>query len=545
MTACCDPLWLKFSFHEKINKKMSSVIGIDLGTTYSCLAYLNGDKPEVIPNLDGHLVTPSVVSFTADGQVLVGNLAQRQAVANPERTITAVKRLIGRKFDSPEIEEVRKRVPYKLVPASNGDVMIAIDNQIISPQEISSIILSYLKACAESYLGERITEAVITVPAHFNDHQRQATKDAASIAGLEVLRVINEPTAASLAFGLEARKNGTVAVFDMGGGTFDITILEIQDGVFQVLSTNGDTYLGGEDFDNRLVAWLLEEFKKESGLDLSADKFSLQRIKEAAERAKRELSFVYETEINLPFIAVSESGSKHILKKITRAKLEELTKDLVWKTIPLIEQALEEARLRPENIDEIILVGGQTRMPYLRQVVGNFFRKEPRANIDPDLIVAMGAAIQAGIIKGGANQLAVLLDVTPFSLGIETEGDTYQVIIEKNTTIPTRKTMAFTTVEHNQVRVRIHVLQGENPVASMNKSLGWFDLIGIEPAPAGVPQIDVTFEIDADGILRVSARDAATGREQGMEIHYAAGLTRGEVQSLKEKHRPFELPGKK
>lgn len=524
---------------------MSSIIGIDLGTTYSCIAYLRGDKPEVIPNLDGHLTTPSAVSFTADGQILVGNVAQRQAVANPERTITAVKRLIGRKFDSPEVVEARKRVPYRLVPAPNGDVMIAIDNQIISPQEISSLILSYLKACAEAYLGERVTEAVITVPAHFNDHQRQATKDAAHIAGLEVLRVINEPTAASLAFGLEAKKNCKVAVFDMGGGTFDITILEIQDGVFHVLSTNGDTYLGGEDFDNRIVTWLLEEFKRESGLDLSHDKFSLQRIREAAERAKRELSFVFETEINLPFIAVDGSGSKHILKKLTRAKLEDLTRDLVWKTIPLIEQALAEARLTPESIDEVILVGGQTRMPYLRQVITDFFHKEPRTGIDPDLIVAMGAAIQSGIIKGQITDLAILLDVTPFSLGIETENDGYQIIIEKNTTIPTRRTMAFTTVEHNQVRVRIHVLEGENPVASQNKSLGWFDLVGIEPAPAGVPQIDVTFEIDADGILRVSAKDAATGREQSMEIHYAAGLTRSEVASLKEKHRPFILPEKK
>lgn len=524
---------------------MSHPIGIDLGTTYSCIAYLNGNKPEVIPNLDGHLVTPSVVSFTADGQVLVGNLAQRQAGTNPERTITAVKRLIGRKFDSPEAQEARKRVPYRLTAAPNGDIMIMIDNQLMSPQEISSIILSYLKACAEAYLGEKVNEAVITVPAHFNDHQRQATKDAANIAGLEVLRVINEPTAASLAFGLEAKKNCTVAVFDMGGGTFDITILEIQDGVFHVLSTNGDTYLGGEDFDNRLVSWLLQEFKNESGLDLSGDKFSLQRIREAAERAKRELSFVFETEINLPFIAVDESGSKHILKKIPRVKLEDLTRDLVWKTIPLIEQALDDAHLGPENVDEVILVGGQTRMPYLRQVITDFFHKEPRSGIDPDLIVATGAAIQSGIIKGEITDLAILLDVTPFSLGIETENDGYQIIIEKNTTIPTRKTMAFTTVDHNQVRVRIHVLEGENSVASMNKSLGWFDLIGIEPAPAGVPQIDVTFEIDADGILRVSARDAASGREHGMEIHYAAGLTRGEVETLKERHRPFSLPEKK
>ncbi len=524
---------------------MSYVIGIDLGTTYSCIAYLNANNPEIIPNLEGQNITPSVVSFTTGGERLVGNLAQRQAISNPERTITAVKRLIGRKFAAPEIEEVRKRIPYRLVPAPNGDVMIAIDDQLITPQEISAIILSYLKACAEAYLGEKVEEAVITVPAHFNDHQRQATKDAAKIAGLEVLRVINEPTAASLAFGLEAKENCTVAVFDMGGGTFDITILEIQDGVFQVLSTNGDTYLGGEDFDNRLVSWLLEEFRKEHGLDLSQDRFALQRIREAAERAKRELSFVLETEINLPFIAADGQGSKHILKRISRARLEDLTRDLVQKTVPLIEQALEDAHLRPQDIWEVILVGGQTRMPLLRQVIADFFQREPRAGVDPDEVVAKGAAIQSGIIKGKMSDLVLLLDVTPFSLGIETENDTYQVIIERNSTIPTRKTMAFTTVEHNQVRVRIHVLEGENPVASKNKSLGWFDLVGLEPAPAGVPQVDVTFEIDADGILRVSAREAATGREQQMEIHYAAGLTRAEVQALEEKHRPFVLPEKK
>ncbi|MGQ9470844.1 MAG: molecular chaperone DnaK [Candidatus Aminicenantales bacterium] len=524
---------------------MAHVIGIDLGTTYSCVAYLNGQSPEIIPNFEGHNVTPSVVSFTADGQHLVGNLALRQAITNPERTITAVKRLMGRKYQSPEVEEAKKRMPYRLVPAANGDVMIAVEDRVISPQEVSALILSYLKACAESFFGERVSEAVITVPAHFNDHQRQATKDAAKIAGLDILRVINEPTAASLAFGLQAQKNCTAAVFDMGGGTFDITILEIQDGVFHVLSTNGDTYLGGEDFDQRIVSWLLEEFQQEHGLDLSQDKFALQRIKEAAERAKRELSFVYDTEINLPFISSDSQSSKHILKKLSRARFEDMTRDLVARTIPLVQQALEDAHLKREDIQEVILVGGQTRMPYLRQVVSEFFQRPLREGIDPDEVVAMGAAIQAGVIRGKMTDLAILLDVTPFSLGIETENDTFQKIIERNTTIPTRKTMPFTTVEHNQVRVRIHVLEGENPVASKNKSLGWFDLVGLEPAAAGVPQIDVTFEIDADGILRVSARDAATGREQKMEIRYAAGLTRAEVQALEEKHQPFALPEKK
>ncbi len=524
---------------------MSHVIGIDLGTTYSCIAYLNGQKPEIIPNLEGQNITPSVVSFTAEGQRLVGNLAQRQAITNPERTITGVKRLMGRKFSSLEVEEASRRMPYHLVSAPNGDVAISVDGQLITPQEISAIILSYLKECAEAFLGEKISEAVITVPAHFNDHQRQATKDAAKIAGLDVLRVINEPTAASLAFGLEAQPNCLAAVFDMGGGTFDITILEIQDGVFHVLSTNGDTFLGGEDFDNRIIGWLLDEFQQETGLDLRQDKFALQRIKEAAERAKRELSFVFETEINLPFIAADKTGSKHLLKKITRAKLEDLTQDLVLRTIPLIEQALEDAGLKPQDIQEVILVGGQTRMPFLRQVITDFFKRSPREGINPDEVVAMGAAIQSGIIKGSVRDLALLLDVIPFSLGIETENDTFQKIIEKNSTIPTRKTMAFTTVEHNQVRVRIHVLEGEHPVASKNKSLGWFDLIGIEPAPAGVPQIDVTFEVDADGILQVSARDASSGREQKMQVHYAAGLTRDEVQALEEKHKTFALPEKK
>ncbi len=517
---------------------MSQVIGIDLGTTYSCLAYLEGERPRVIPNLEGHNTTPSVVSFASTGERLVGNLALRQAITNPEKTVYAIKRLIGRKFNSPEVMEARQRVPYQLAEASNGDVRVVVDSQEISPQEISAMILSYLKTCAESFLGEPVREAVITVPAHFDDPQRQATKDAAKIAGLEVLRVINEPTAASLAYGLEARKNAKVAVFDLGGGTFDITILEIQDTVFQVLATCGDSYLGGEDFDNRIVDWLIEDFKREHQVDLYQDKFALQRIKEAAEKAKRELSFVYESEINLPFICLTSAGSKHITKKLTRRTLEQLTADLVQKTIPLVERALADCRLKPEQVEEVILVGGQTRMPLVRKTIENFFKKPPREDINPDEIVAMGAAIQSGILsKKGKADLVVLLDVTSHSLGIETENDTYQQIIERNATIPTRKTMPFTTVEDNQRKVTIHVLQGENPQASKNRSLARFDLVGLTPAPAGVPQIDVTFEIDANGILTVSARDVLTGLNQEIQIRPSSGLTAGEIHAIIQRNQ--------
>jgi molecular chaperone DnaK len=516
---------------------MSKVIGIDLGTTFSCVAYLEGERPKVIPNLEGQATTPSVVSFTSAGERLVGNLALRQAITNPDKTVFAVKRLIGRKFDSPEVAAARLKMPYQLAAAPNGDVRVVIDSGEISPQEISGMILSYLKVCAESFFGESVEAAVITVPAHFNDHQRQATKDAAKISGLEVLRVINEPTAASLAYGLDAKKNVKVAVFDLGGGTFDITILEIQDTVFQVLATSGDSYLGGEDFDNRIVAWLVEDFKKEHQIDLFQDKLALQRIKEAAERAKRELSFTHESEINLPFICSASAGSKHINKKLTRRMLEELTGDLVQQTIPLIEQALSDGRLQPEDIQEVILVGGQTRMPLVRKKIADFFRINPREDINPDEIVAMGAAIQSAILRGSKAELMVLLDVTSHSLGIETENDTYQQIIEKNTTIPTKKTMPFTTVEDNQIRVTIHVLQGENPQASRNKSLGRFDLIGIQPGPAGVPQIDVTFEIDADGIMKVSAQDVMTGLNQEIRIHPSSGLTTGELEDIIKKHQ--------
>jgi molecular chaperone DnaK len=519
---------------------MSHVIGIDLGTTFSCIAHLEGNRPVVIPNLEGQPTTASVVSFTSSGERLVGNLALRQAITNPDKTITAVKRLIGRKYDSREVAEAREKMPYALGPAPNGDVIVVVDGQHITPQEISSMVLSYLKKCAESFFGEPITEAVITVPAHFNDHQRQATKDAAQIAGLEVLRVINEPTAASLAYGLDARSNAKVAVFDLGGGTFDITILEIQDAVFHVLATNGDTFLGGEDFDNRIVGWLIEDFKKEHSIDLWQDKLALQRIKEAAERAKRELSFMLESDINLPFICSAAGGSRHINKKLTRRWLEELTGDLVRKTVPLIEQALGDAHLEPDAIQEIILVGGQTRMPLLRKTIADFFRKKPREDINPDEIVAMGAAIQSAILKGEKSELVLLLDVTPFSLGIETENDMFQNIIEKNTTIPTRKTMPFTTVEDNQIRVTVYVLQGESLQASKNKSLARFDLIGIQPAPAGIPQIDVTFEIDADGILKVSAKDVVTGMNQEIVIRQSAGLTKGEIEAIIQRNRMRE-----
>lgn len=519
---------------------MAKVVGIDLGTTYSCIAYMEGNEPRVIPNLDGLLTTPSVVSITSSGERLIGNLAQRQAFTNPKNTIIAIKRLMGKKYDSEEAQETIQRMPYELAKAANGDLMVEMGSEKISPPEIAAMILEYMKKCAESFFGEEVTEAVITVPAHFNDHQRQATKDAARIAGLNVLRIINEPTAASLAYGLSSKENATIAVYDMGGGTFDITLLEINDGVFHVLSTNGNTYLGGEDFDNRIVDWLIDEFKKEEGIDLSQNKLALQRVKEAAEKAKRELSFTMETEINLPFIYSENSGSKHIQSKLRRQKLEELTKDLVEKSFPFIDKAVNDANLEPEKIDEIILVGGQTRMPLIRNMITDFFRKEPKEQINPDEIVAMGAAIQAGILKGEMKDIILLLDVTPLSLGVEAEKDQFIKVIEKNTTIPTRKTRSFTTVEHDQRRVRIHVLQGEEERASDNMSLARFDLVGIESAPAGVPQIDVTFEIDADGIVKVSARDLGTHREQGIEVKPSSGLTGEQIDKIMKRQQARE-----
>jgi len=516
---------------------MDRIIGIDLGTTYSCIAYLEGGSPVVLPNLEGLPTTPSVVSFTSAGERLVGTLALRQAITNPQNTIFAVKRLIGRKFDSDEISSARARLPYRLSEAKNGDVLVAVDSRAFTPQELSAMILSYLKGCAESFFGEKVSDVVITVPAHFNDHQRQATKDAALISGLNVQRVINEPTAAGLAYGLNSKKNGIAAVFDLGGGTFDITLMEIRDGVFNVLATNGDSYLGGEDFDNRIIEWLVEDFRKEMGIDLHHDKLALQRIKEAAERAKRELSFTLETEINLPFICSDQTSSKHLRKILTRQSLEELTFDLVERTIPLVEEAFGEARLDPDKIDDIILVGGQTRMPLVKKRLTEFFEKKPAEDINPEEIVAMGAAIQSGILQGQVRGLILLLDVTPFSLGIETENDGYETVIEKNSTIPLRKTKAFTTVDHNQRRVRLHVLQGENPLASLNKSLAVFELVGIEPAPAGVPQIDVTFEINADGLVKVSARDIATGLQQKIEVRPSSGLAPNEIAAIIERQK--------
>ncbi|MFP4082331.1 MAG: molecular chaperone DnaK [Candidatus Aminicenantes bacterium] len=511
---------------------MSQVIGIDLGTTYCCMAYLEGEEARVIPNQEGQLTTPSVVSFTTSGEKLIGNLALRQAITNSEKTIFAIKRFMGKKFGCEEVREARKRLPYRLAEASNGDVTVAIDSQMISPQEISAMILGYLKQCAEAYLGEKVEEAIITVPAHFNDHQRQATKDAAKIAGLNVLRVLNEPTSASLGYGLNTRREAMVAVYDLGGGTFDITLMEISEGIFNVLATNGSSFLGGEDFDDRIVNWVIEEFRKETQVDLSEDKLALQRIKEACEKAKRELSFTMESRIHLPFICSQECGSKHFDKAITRGKLEALTEDLVEKTFPFIQQAMEDSKLKPEGIDDIIMVGGQTRMPLVKKKITEFFGKEPIHNINPDEIVAIGAAVQSGILRGKMSDLVVLLDVTPISLGIETESDSFQKIIDKNTTIPVKKTMPFTTVEHNQKRVRIHVLQGESDKASDNTSLAVFDLVGIETAPAGVPQIDVTFEIDADGLVKVSAKDAATGREQRVEVRPSSGLGKQEVNKI-------------
>lgn len=512
---------------------MSRVIGIDLGTTNSCVACLEGTRPVVIPNFDGLPTTPSVVSFTTSGERLIGTPALRQGITNPRNTIYAVKRLIGRKFHSPQVAEAQRRLPYALVEAPNGDCLVSLVDRTLTPQEISAVILGYLKGCAEAYMGEEVAEAVVTVPAHFDDHQRQATKDAAQICGLNVLRVINEPTAAGLVYGLGSGNASRAAVFDLGGGTFDVTILEIGGDVFQVLATAGDTYLGGEDFDQRILEWLLEDFRRETAIDLQDDKLALQRIKEAVEKAKKELSFTRETEIHLPFICSGDaSSSRHIRKLLTRSLLEDLTRDLVARTLPLIEQALADARLAPADIQEVILVGGQTRMPLVKRQVEAFFGRPPAERVNPDEIVAMGAAVQAGIVKGEVRDMVLLLDVCPLSLGIEIEGDVFQVLIERNSTIPVLKTMAFTTVEHNQRRVRIHVLQGEEPRASLNTSLATFELVGIEPAPAGVPQIDVTFAIDADGLVSVSARDKATGREQFVEVRPHAGLLPAELQAL-------------
>ncbi len=523
---------------------MGQAIGIDLGTTYSCVAHLEEGRAKVIPNLDGQPITPSVVCFTSSGEKIVGNLALRQATTNPDQTVFAIKRFMGKKFNSEDVQQMRDKIPYKLTEAENGDVVVDIDSNLISPQEISSMILSYLKRCAESYLGKEVDEAVVTVPAHFNDHQRQATKVAAEIAGLKVLRVLNEPTAASLAYGLDTKNEAVVAVYDMGGGTYDITLMEVSEGVFNVLATNGSSLLGGEDFDNRILDWLIEDFKKEFKIDLTEDKFALQRMKEAAEKAKKELSFMVESEINLPFIWSDKEVSRHIKKTLTRALLEELTNDIVDKTFPYIDQALADGKIDASKIEEVILVGGQTRMPLIKEKISEFFGKDPVQNINPEEIVAVGAAIQSGILKGRMTDIVVLLDVTPLSLGIETENNTFVRIIERNTTIPAKKTMPFTTVEDNQRRVKIHVLQGENEIASLNKSLAVFDLVGIQPAPAGIPQIDVTFEIDADGLVKVSARDVKTGMEQKIEVRPSAGLTTHEINQIIKRTRGQETEKK-
>ena len=510
---------------------MSKVIGIDLGTTNSCVAIMEGGDPKVITNVEGNRTTPSMVSFNDSGERLIGQVAKRQAITNPEATIFAVKRLIGRKFNSNEVQKDIAIVPYKIVDSENNDAHIEIRGEKYSPAEISSMILTKMKQTAEEYLGEKVSEAVITVPAYFNDSQRQATKDAGRIAGLEVLRIINEPTAASLAYGLDKKTDEKIAVFDLGGGTFDVSILEIGDGVFEVKSTNGDTHLGGEDFDLRVIEYLSDEFRKESGIDLRGDKMALQRLKEAAEKAKMELSTSMETDINLPFITADAAGPKHLNLKLTRAKLEALVGDLVEKVVGPCQTALKDANLKPDDIDEVILVGGMTRMPLVQGKVAEIFQKEPHKGVNADEVVAVGAAIQAGVLKGDVKDV-LLLDVTPLSLGIETLGAIFTKLIEKNTTIPTKRSQIFSTAADNQPAVSIHVLQGEREMAATNKTLGRFELTDIPPAPRGVPQIEVSFDIDANGIVHVSAKDLGTGKEQSIKITASSGLSEEEIQNL-------------
>ena len=510
---------------------MAKVIGIDLGTTNSCVAVMEGGKPKVIENVEGTRTTPSIVAFAKDGERLIGQPAKRQAVTNPENTVFAVKRLIGRRFDDPITKKDTELVPYTIVKGSNGDAWVKAGNEDYSPSQISAFILQKMKETAEAYLGEKVEQAVITVPAYFNDAQRQATKDAGKIAGLEVLRIINEPTAAALAYGLDKTENKTIAVYDLGGGTFDISILEVGDGVFEVKSTNGDTFLGGEDFDSKVVEFLADTFKKDEGIDLRGDKLALQRLKEAAEKAKIELSSAATTEVNLPFITADANGPKHLVKTITRADLEKLVEELVKRTLEPCKKAIKDAGISASEIDEVVLVGGMTRMPRVREVVKDFFGKEPHTGVNPDEVVAIGAAIQAGVLQGDVKDV-LLLDVTPLSLGIETLGGIMTKMIDRNTTIPTKKSQVYSTADDNQSAVTIRVFQGEREMAQDNKILGQFDLVGIPPAPRGVPQIEVTFDIDANGIVSVHAKDKGTGKEQQIKIQASGGLSDSDIDQM-------------